>query len=202
MTTTCGSYKQTLHIEAWTKWSALCRRHFLSFCLWFCLEFYWILCLSVQLTFDKSALVLDNGLVLNMLCGISWINDNAVQWHIKISMWILQTNRSILNRHFLLKFLQMFLIFTLNNVLGLFNQKHICCCSGKARPSQCKHEFGRVFPGYSDGSSQYGWSILLMPIFIRYTKWSNFAVPETKWTPYPRRHFKMHFLEWKCVNFD
>ena len=23
-----------------------------------------------------------------------------------------------------------------------------------------------------------------------------------KWPPFSRRHFQMHFLEWKCVNFD
>ena len=23
-----------------------------------------------------------------------------------------------------------------------------------------------------------------------------------KWTPFRRRHFQMHFLEWKCINFD
>ena len=25
---------------------------------------------------------------------------------------------------------------------------------------------------------------------------------ETKWPPFSRRHFQMHFLEWKCMNFD
>ena len=25
---------------------------------------------------------------------------------------------------------------------------------------------------------------------------------ETKWPPFFRRHFQMHFLEWKCINFD
>ena len=25
---------------------------------------------------------------------------------------------------------------------------------------------------------------------------------ETKWTPFTRRHFQMHFLEWKYVNFN
>ena len=25
---------------------------------------------------------------------------------------------------------------------------------------------------------------------------------ETKWTPFRRRHFQMHFLEWKCTNLD
>ena len=25
---------------------------------------------------------------------------------------------------------------------------------------------------------------------------------ETKWPPFGSRHFKIHFLEWKCVNFD
>ena len=25
---------------------------------------------------------------------------------------------------------------------------------------------------------------------------------ETKWTPFRRRHFQMHFLEWKCMNFE
>ena len=25
---------------------------------------------------------------------------------------------------------------------------------------------------------------------------------ETKWPPFPRRHFQTHFLEWKCSNFD
>ena len=24
---------------------------------------------------------------------------------------------------------------------------------------------------------------------------------ETKWLPFHRRHFQMHFLEWKCLNF-
>ena len=23
-----------------------------------------------------------------------------------------------------------------------------------------------------------------------------------KWTPFRRRHFQMHFVEWKCINFD
>ena len=23
-----------------------------------------------------------------------------------------------------------------------------------------------------------------------------------KWTPFRRRHFQMHFLQWKCLNFD
>ena len=25
---------------------------------------------------------------------------------------------------------------------------------------------------------------------------------ETKWTPFHRRHFEVHFLEWKCLNSD
>ena len=25
---------------------------------------------------------------------------------------------------------------------------------------------------------------------------------ETRWPPFPRRRFQMHFLEWKCINFD
>ena len=25
---------------------------------------------------------------------------------------------------------------------------------------------------------------------------------ETKWSPFRRRHFEMHFSEWKCINFD
>ena len=25
---------------------------------------------------------------------------------------------------------------------------------------------------------------------------------ETEWPPFTRRHFQMHFLEWKCMNFD
>ena len=25
---------------------------------------------------------------------------------------------------------------------------------------------------------------------------------ETKWTPFSRRHFEVHFLEWKCLNSD
>ena len=25
---------------------------------------------------------------------------------------------------------------------------------------------------------------------------------ETKWTPFLRRHFQVHFLEWKCLNSD
>ena len=25
---------------------------------------------------------------------------------------------------------------------------------------------------------------------------------ETKWPPFSRRHFRMHFLEWKCINID
>ena len=25
---------------------------------------------------------------------------------------------------------------------------------------------------------------------------------ETKWTPFSRRHFQMHFLVWKCMNLD
>ena len=25
---------------------------------------------------------------------------------------------------------------------------------------------------------------------------------DTKWPPFSRRHFQMHFLEWKCMNFD
>ena len=25
---------------------------------------------------------------------------------------------------------------------------------------------------------------------------------ETKWPPFSRRHFRTHFLEWKCYNFD
>ena len=25
---------------------------------------------------------------------------------------------------------------------------------------------------------------------------------ETKWSPFFRRHFQMHFREWKCMNFD
>ena len=24
---------------------------------------------------------------------------------------------------------------------------------------------------------------------------------ETKWTPFSRRHFQVHFCEWKCMNF-
>ena len=27
-------------------------------------------------------------------------------------------------------------------------------------------------------------------------------VAETKWTQFSRRHFQMHFLEWKSMNFD
>ena len=30
-----------------------------------------------------------------------------------------------------------------------------------------------------------------------------FSTPaETRWPPFSRRHFQMHFLEWKCINFD
>ena len=25
---------------------------------------------------------------------------------------------------------------------------------------------------------------------------------QDKWPPFSRRHFQMHFLEWKCINFD
>ena len=25
---------------------------------------------------------------------------------------------------------------------------------------------------------------------------------ETKWLPFTRLQFQMHFLEWKCINFD
>ena len=25
---------------------------------------------------------------------------------------------------------------------------------------------------------------------------------ETKWTPFRRRHFEVHFIEWKCLNSD
>ena len=37
----------------------------------------------------------------------------------------------------------------------------------------------------------------LLGIFLILTHWGR-----DKWTPFRRRHFQMHFLEWKCLNFD
>ena len=34
-------------------------------------------------------------------------------------------------------------------------------------------------------------------IAISLTHWGR-----DKWPPFSRRHFQMHFLEWKCINFD
>ena len=32
--------------------------------------------------------------------------------------------------------------------------------------------------------------------------YSQHIEAETKWTPFRRRHFQWHFLEWKCLNSD
>ena len=38
------------------------------------------------------------------------------------------------------------------------------------------------------------WSFSIRPLL---THWRR-----EKWPPYSRRHFEIHFLEWKCMNFD
>ena len=46
------------------------------------------------------------------------------------------------------------------------------------------------------------WSRTGVFFFCYYTyRYINTLGP-TKWPTFPRRHFQMHFLEWKCVNFD
>ena len=34
-------------------------------------------------------------------------------------------------------------------------------------------------------------------VILKLTDWGR-----DKWPPFSRRHFQMHFLEWKCINFD
>ena len=41
--------------------------------------------------------------------------------------------------------------------------------------------------------SDQPWSVLIVAL----THWGR-----DKWPPFSRRHFLMHFLEWKCINFD
>ena len=41
--------------------------------------------------------------------------------------------------------------------------------------------------------------ILLTHICVSRPQWVN---AETKWPPFSRWYFQMHFLEWKCINFD
>ena len=47
-------------------------------------------------------------------------------------------------------------------------------------------------------------SVILQPDNIRFSEYQllKHIEAETKWTPFRRRHFQMHFLEWKYVNFD
>ena len=46
-------------------------------------------------------------------------------------------------------------------------------------------------------------SVILQPDNIRFSEYQllKHIEAETKWTPFRRRHFQMHFLEWKYVNF-
>ena len=47
---------------------------------------------------------------------------------------------------------------------------------------------------------RYDWSFRQTtdePSMTLLTHWGR-----DKWSPFSRRHFKMHFLEWKCINFD
>ena len=39
-------------------------------------------------------------------------------------------------------------------------------------------------------------------IVIQQCRYKSHIVAETKWPPFSRLNFQMHFLEWKCKNFD
>ena len=60
-------------------------------------------------------------------------------------------------------------------------------------------------------------SLLPIGLLVAYATWSPMSwmmspvaclaelthnVAETRWPPFSRRHFQIHFLEWKCINFD
>ena len=53
-------------------------------------------------------------------------------------------------------------------------------------------------PTYNRGQI-FSWSPLAMQMY-KLVVWHIGA--ETKWLPFSRRHFQMHFLELKCINFD
>ena len=45
------------------------------------------------------------------------------------------------------------------------------------------------------------WGMCFLVVECRISLLCYHIEAETKWTPFPRRHFQMHFLEWKCMNF-
>ena len=51
------------------------------------------------------------------------------------------------------------------------------------------------------GPEQYGVSIVEVRWNSRGAMCQHIEA-ETKWTPFRRRHFEVHFLEWKCLNSD
>ena len=50
-----------------------------------------------------------------------------------------------------------------------------------------------VIAAPSDGVS---WLLVTQLLTVKHIE------AETKWTPFRRRHFQVHFLEWKCLNSD
>ena len=48
---------------------------------------------------------------------------------------------------------------------------------------------------HMQGLTDWGWD--KMAVILQMTFWNA-----TKWLPFYRWHFEMHFLEWKCMNFD
>ena len=65
---------------------------------------------------------------------------------------------------------------------------------------QCQHCVGNdVVPGHY---LKQWWSSLMMILSFTSPQWVNTLRPRLKWPPFSRRHFQMHFLEWKHMNFD
>ena len=61
------------------------------------------------------------------------------------------------------------------------------------------HRGGTTIPLQSEGLR--GKSRLSFSSTPPYTGVIKHIEAETKWTPFRRRHFQVHFLEWKCMNF-
>ena len=53
-----------------------------------------------------------------------------------------------------------------------------------------------------DGFVPCGASKVTHTHYLKYVLENIYVYAETKWTPFRRRYFHMHFLEWKCINFN
>ena len=92
-----------------------------------------------------------------------------------------------------------------NRIVGV-PWKHfriLCCCRSTALLSginqyQCgMRTICLMFNIFHRGETQYAYCYFFTSVGNALTHWA-----ETKWPPFSRRHFQVHFLEWKCMNFD